>query len=80
MLALVGWWFAARQMPEFVLPGPLAVAERVVDFFIVAGIIDDSLISTARVAASVVIAVALGGALAFIPRRWPVAAESATGP
>ncbi len=73
VLALVGWWHAARQMPEFVLPGPLAVAERVLDFFIVAGMVDDSLISTARVAASVVIAVTLGGMLAFIPRRWPVA-------
>ncbi len=73
LAAILGWWLAARGMPEFVLPGPLAVAERVVDFFIVAGIIDDSLISTVRVASSVVISVTLGGALAFIPRRWPVA-------
>ncbi len=72
-LAVAGWWLAARQMPEFVLPGPLAVATRVVDFFIVAGIVDDSLISTVRVASSVVIAVMLGGTLAFVPRRWPVA-------
>ena len=60
-------------MPDFILPGPLAVAERVIDFFIVSGIIDDSAISTARVAASVVIAVALGSVLAFLPRQWPVA-------
>ncbi len=71
ILAIFGWWLAAQQMPDFILPGPLAVAERVIDFFIVSGIIDDSLISTARVAASVVIAVTLGTILAFIPRQWP---------
>ncbi len=71
--AVAAWWLAAREMPEFVLPGPLAVAERVLDFFLAAGIVDDSLISTVRVAASVVAAVALGSVLAFIPRRWPVA-------
>lgn len=73
VLAVAGWWQVSRQMPEFVLTGPLAVAERVLDFFIVAGMVDDSLISTARVTSSVVIAVVLGGVLAFIPRRWPIA-------
>ena len=71
ILAIFGWWLAARQMPDFILPGPLAVAERVLDFFILSGIVDDSLISTVRVAASVVIAVTLGGALALVPWRWP---------
>jgi NitT/TauT family transport system permease protein/sulfonate transport system permease protein len=74
VLAVVGWWLFARQLPDFILPGPLAVAERVIDFFIVAGMVDDTVISTVRVAASVVIAVTLGGILAFIPRRWPLAA------
>ncbi len=73
VLAVVGWWLFARQLPDFILPGPLAVAERVIDFFIVAGMVDDTVISTVRVAASVVIAVTLGGILAFIPRRWPLA-------
>lgn len=73
VLAVVGWWLFARELPDFILPGPLAVAERVIDFFIVPGMIDDTVISTVRVAASVVIAVTLGGILAFIPRRWPLA-------
>ena len=71
VLALAGWWLAARGMPDFILPGPLAVAERVVDFFFLSGIVDDSLVSTLRVASSVVVAVVLGGALAFVPRFWP---------
>ncbi len=71
IVAILGWWLAARQMPDFILPGPLAVAERVLDFFILSGIVDDSLISTVRVAASVVIAVTLGGVLALVPWRWP---------
>jgi len=70
--ALAGWWLAAHGMPDFILPGPLAVAERVLDFFFVSGIVDDSLVSTARVASSVVVAVMLGGALALVPRIWPV--------
>lgn len=73
VLAVVGWWLFARELPDFILPGPLAVAERVIDFFIVPGMVDDTVISTVRVAASVVIAVTLGGILAFIPRRWPLA-------
>ena len=72
VLAITGWWLAARGMPDFILPGPLAVAERVLDFFFLSGIVDDSLISTVRVAFSVVLAVTLGGALAFVPRLWPV--------
>ena len=71
VLAVAGWWLAARGMPDFILPGPLAVAERVIDFFILSGIVDDSLVSTVRVASSVVVAVTLGGALAFVPRLWP---------
>ena len=59
-------------MPDFILPGPLAVAERVVDFFFLSGIVDDSLVSTLRVASSVVVAVVCWrGALAFVPRFWP---------
>jgi len=28
VLMLVGWWLLARHLPEFILPGPLAVARR----------------------------------------------------
>ena len=28
VLAIVAWWLAARGLPEFILPGPAAVARR----------------------------------------------------
>jgi len=31
--ALAAWWVAARGLPEFVLPGPIAVAQRLVALF-----------------------------------------------
>ena len=34
VLALVAWWLAARGLPEFILPGPVAVGRRLVELFV----------------------------------------------
>ena len=34
VLALIGWWALARHLPEFILPGPVAVARRLVELFV----------------------------------------------
>ena len=33
-LALVGWWALARHLPEFILPGPLPVGQRLIELFV----------------------------------------------
>src|SRR5262249_56820719 len=33
VLALLGWWALARGLPEFILPGPVAVARRLLGLF-----------------------------------------------
>ncbi len=71
--ALVGWWLAARHMPAFILPGPVEVAKTVALLFVTPSLLGDTAISALRVLAAVVVSVALGGALAILPYRWPVA-------
>ncbi len=34
MLALFAWWALARNLPEFILPGPVAVARRLIELFV----------------------------------------------
>src|SRR5437588_85293 len=31
VLALLGWWLLARGLPEFILPGPIAVVRRLIE-------------------------------------------------
>jgi NitT/TauT family transport system permease protein/sulfonate transport system permease protein len=71
LLALAGWWLTARNLPEFVLPGPLSVLATLTRF---AG--DPALayhlgVSFARIVAAVAIAMALGLALAMLARPSP---------
>lgn len=72
VLFLVGWWAMARGLPEFVLPGPLAVGRRLLDLFINPEFLGHTAASTVRVVASVIIAGVLGGALAFLAAGVPV--------
>ena len=69
--ALVVWWIAARSLPEFVLPGPLAVARRLFALFTDADFLVHTLASTVRVLVSVLLALIIGSALALIQRAWP---------
>lgn len=70
--ALVAWWIAASGLPEFVLPGPLAVGRRLAELFTTWTAIEHTLTSAWRVVLSVVLALLLGGALAFLARFAPL--------
>ena len=58
--AIAAWAFGARSLPEFVLPGPLAVAERLWVLFTDLEFLSHTVASTVRVLASVLIALLLG--------------------
>lgn len=72
LAVLAAWWLAARGLPEYVLPGPLAVAARLVELFTRPEFLGHTLISTIRVFASVAIAVVIGSGLAIAANsvRW----------
>jgi NitT/TauT family transport system permease protein/sulfonate transport system permease protein len=70
--ALVGWWAFARHLPEFILPGPVAVGGRLVELFVTPEFLLHVFASTWRVVASVAIALVLGGALALLADAVPL--------
>jgi NitT/TauT family transport system permease protein len=72
LAALVGWWYLARGLPEFVLPAPASVASRLKDLFVDSGFLGHTFASVWRVIASVILAVLLGAALAVAAWRWPL--------
>jgi NitT/TauT family transport system permease protein len=70
-LALLGWWAAARRLPEFILPGPFPVFRRLLELFVTPAFLQDALTSTWRVLLSIVLALVIGGALAFLAHGVP---------
>jgi len=66
------WAYGAQNLPDYVLPGPLAVAERMLALFTNADFLVHTLASTIRVLASVVLALIIGGALALVARSMPI--------
>jgi NitT/TauT family transport system permease protein len=71
VLAVVGWWFLARGLPEFILPNPIAVAMRLLDLFVTPEFLQHTLASTWRVIAAVASAMTIGGTLAFLAQAVP---------
>lgn len=71
ILALALWAAGASRLPEFVLPGPLAVGRRMVELFIDPEFLVHTLASTLRVLASVMLALLIGGGLALAARTLP---------
>jgi NitT/TauT family transport system permease protein/sulfonate transport system permease protein len=72
VLAVLGvWLMGTRALPEFVLPGPVAVGQRLIVLFTDWEFLSHTLASTVRVLASVVIALAIGAALAMLHRAVP---------
>lgn len=69
--ALLIWAVAASKLPEFVLPGPVAVAKRLLALFTDADFLVHTLASTVRVLASVLLALVIGSGLALLQRAWP---------
>lgn len=71
--AVFGWWLMSLRLPNFLMPSPWQVAVKLVDLFVTPSLLADTAASAARVIAAVAIATVLGGVLALIPYRWPVA-------
>lgn len=71
LCVLAIWLMGTRALPEFVLPGPLAVGRRLVVLFTDWDFLYHTLASTVRVLASVMIALLIGGALALLHRAVP---------
>jgi NitT/TauT family transport system permease protein/sulfonate transport system permease protein len=75
LLAIVIWWAGARQLPVFVLPGPMPVLEAVSRFVLDPAIAYHAAITFLRVVASVAIAIGLALALAAAVRAAPILEE-----
>ena len=72
VLALVVVWaLGAQRLPEFVLPGPLAVARRLLALFSDPEFLYHTAASTCRVLLSVVLALVIGSGLALLQRAVP---------
>lgn len=71
VLALVGWWGLARHLPEFILPAPTAVAQRLLVLFVSPDFLGNLLVSTWRVLISIAAALLIGGGLAFLAHGVP---------
>lgn len=73
VIVVIAWWLLSRTLPDFVLPGPVAVAKQMWAMFTEPVYAGHVFVSVLRVIVAVVSAVILGTLLAFIPRIWPVA-------
>jgi NitT/TauT family transport system permease protein len=73
VVAVLGWWLLSLRLPDFLMPSPWHVSTALAGLFLTPSLLADTAASTARVVASVALAAVLGGALAVIPYRWPVA-------
>jgi NitT/TauT family transport system permease protein len=71
--AVLGWWLLSLDLPGFVMPSPWTVAQTLAGLFLTPSLLMDTAASAARVVMAVALSTAIGGALAFIPYRWPVA-------
>lgn len=69
---LVAWWGYSLTVPPFVLPGPVPVATRLVQFFTTYNLYKQALASLEHIAAGMAIAFAVGSALALAAHYLPV--------
>jgi len=72
IVVLLGWHLLSLGMPDFVLPGPLPVAIRILELFTDATYFVHVSSSAVRVVLAVLMAVALGSLLAFLSRWLPI--------
>jgi NitT/TauT family transport system permease protein/sulfonate transport system permease protein len=71
VLVLVAWWVFAHGLPEFILPGPAAVAGRLVELFVRPEFLWHVFTSSWRVLVSIASALLIGGGLAFLAYGVP---------
>jgi NitT/TauT family transport system permease protein/sulfonate transport system permease protein len=69
--ALLGWWLLARGLPEFILPGPVPVARRLAELSVSPEFLWNVSTSAWRVLVSVIVALLIGGGLAFLAHGVP---------
>lgn len=74
LLFIAAWWLTARDLPDFVLPGPLEVARATGALLVDPALSGHVLVSFLRVLAAVVVALALAVGLAATIRTGPVMA------
>lgn len=72
VIVIAVWSVSAANLPEFVLPGPLAVGTRLLTLFTDPEFVLHTVASTLRVLGSVFLAVLLGSTLALLARALPV--------
>ena len=72
IVVLLGWHLLSLGMPDFVLPGPLPVAIRILELFTDTTYFVHVASSAVRVVLAVLMAVALGSLLAFLSRWLPI--------
>jgi NitT/TauT family transport system permease protein/sulfonate transport system permease protein len=73
LAVLALWWWMSTRMPEFVLPGPALVLQRLLDLFTGAQYLQHTAVSAARVAGSVIAALLIGGGLALLAHFFSLA-------
>lgn len=71
VIIVVLWWLASRNLPAFVLPSSWATAQALGRFFADPALMINVAATTGRVVLSVVVATALGIALAIVPFYLP---------
>ncbi len=72
-LALVAvWWLYAGLVPAYLVPGPLPVARRMLDFFTDPTLTAELAASLVHVAVSLALSFVIGGALAFAAFYLPI--------
>lgn len=71
VVALLAWAALARTMPSFILPGPVEVFGVLIRLFVDPAFLGHTLTSLARVVASVLLAMTIGGLLAVLARAVP---------
>ncbi len=72
ILVIAAWWVFSRDMPDYILPGPGAVARETARLFFVPDLLFHTVSSTARVVIAVILAVVIGTFLAILPQRFPI--------
>lgn len=72
VLALLAWWALARNLPEFILPGPVAVVRRLIELSVMPEFLWHALRSAWRVLVSIAAALLIGGGLAFLAHGAPL--------
>lgn len=72
VLVLLAWWVVSKDLPPYVLPTPVAVALSMIRFAMDGEVAFHALVSFARVAASVTIAMVLALTVAAAVRAAPI--------